>query len=36
MSMEIDGKPTRAWVPIADMANHRNPRQVTWDYDNKK
>jgi histone-lysine N-methyltransferase SETD3 len=29
----IDGKDTHAMVPLADMFNHKIPRETKWDYD---
>lgn len=30
--MEIDGVKTDGFVPLADMLNHRRPRQTSWSY----
>lgn len=32
----IDGKETRALVPVADMLNHDDKCQIKWDYDSKQ
>lgn len=32
----IDGKKTDAFVPFADMLNHRRPKQTSWAYDQEK
>ena len=34
--MEIDGKTTDGFVPLADMLNHSRPRQTSWTYDQKR
>ena len=31
----IDGVKTDAFVPLADMLNHRRPKQTSWMYDNE-
>lgn len=31
--MEIDGRVTDGFVPLADMLNHSRPRQTSWTYD---
>lgn len=31
--MQIDGVKTDGFVPLADMLNHRRPRQTSWNYD---
>lgn len=33
--IEIEGKKTDAFVPYADMLNHKRPRQTTWTYEDK-
>jgi len=30
--MTIDGNKTDGFVPLADMLNHRRPRQTSWTY----
>jgi histone-lysine N-methyltransferase SETD3 len=35
-SIEVQGKVTDAFVPLADMLNHRRPRQTNWTYDDSK
>ena len=32
----IDGNETNAFVPFADMLNHKRPKETTWAYDNTK
>mmetsp|Transcript_5762 Transcript_5762/g.10286 ORF Transcript_5762/g.10286 Transcript_5762/m.10286 type:complete len:577 (-) Transcript_5762:40-1770(-) len=34
--MEIDGQKTDGFVPLADMLNHKRPRQTSWSYDQMK
>ena len=34
--MDIDGVKTDGFVPLADMLNHRRPRQTSWTYDQQK
>mmetsp|Transcript_15397 Transcript_15397/g.15375 ORF Transcript_15397/g.15375 Transcript_15397/m.15375 type:complete len:490 (+) Transcript_15397:259-1728(+) len=34
--MQIDGNKTDGFVPLADMLNHRRPRQTTWSYEESK
>lgn len=34
--MQIDGIKTDGFVPLADMLNHRRPRQTTWSYEESK
>lgn len=34
--MEIDGLTTDGFVPLADMLNHRRPRQTSWTYDQER
>ena len=34
--MDIDGVKTDGFVPLADMLNHRRPRQTSWTYDQKR
>lgn len=34
--MDIDGVKTDGFVPLADMLNHRRPRQTSWTYDQVK
>ena len=34
--MEIDGVTTDGFVPLADMLNHRRPRQTSWTYDQER
>ena len=34
--MQIDGVKTDGFVPLADMLNHRRPRQTSWNYDQEK
>jgi histone-lysine N-methyltransferase SETD3 len=34
--MEIDGVKTDGFVPLADMLNHKRPRQTSWSYDQAK
>jgi protein-histidine N-methyltransferase len=32
----INGTKTDAFVPYADMLNHRRPKQTTWHYDDAR
>lgn len=34
--MQIDDIKTDGFVPLADMLNHRRPRQTSWNYDQEK
>ena len=34
--MVIDSEKTDGFVPLADMLNHRRPRQTSWNYDQDK
>lgn len=34
--MEIDGIKTDGFVPLADMLNHRRPRQTSWSYEQSR
>jgi len=34
--LEINGLQTDGLVPMADMLNHRRPRETSWTYDNKR
>lgn len=34
--MDIDGVKTDGFVPLADMLNHRRPRQTSWTYDQER
>ena len=34
--ININGKKTDAFVPYADMLNHRRPKQTTWYYDDDR
>ena len=34
--MQIDGVKTDGFVPLADMLNHRRPRQTSWNYDQER
>jgi len=34
--MQIEGNKTDGFVPLADMLNHRRPRQTTWSYEDSK
>jgi histone-lysine N-methyltransferase SETD3 len=33
--IEVDGKKSDAFVPYADMLNHKRPRQTSWSYEDK-
>ena len=35
-SIEVKGKDTDAFVPLADMLNHRRPRQTNWSYSDSR
>ena len=34
--MQIDSVKTDGFVPLADMLNHRRPRQTSWNYDQER
>lgn len=34
--MNIDGKKTDGFVPMADMLNHKRPKQTSWTYSDEK
>ena len=34
--MKIEGKKTDGFVPMADMLNHKRPKQTTWTYTDEK
>jgi histone-lysine N-methyltransferase SETD3 len=34
--INIDGVKTDAFVPYADMLNHKRPRETTWYYSDEK
>jgi histone-lysine N-methyltransferase SETD3 len=34
--MNINGKKTDGFVPMADMLNHKRPKQTSWTYSDEK
>ena len=34
--INVNGKVTGAYVPYADMLNHKEPRETAWYYDNER